>query len=226
MVIPAEEQGKPPDVEGLLEEIRRKKKTKREEKEKMKEALEGKLRAEYSKVLEQYQGVVAQLTRVQERKEEIRTRPRSIDTANAWEYAKGTLVETDSPKIDSPPSLHQEFLSLESQEKFLTEALEAGRHELNKARGRCSLEIWNQDRPKCVLQIRRILKAQREICEANNELERIYNEREQDGFASGSFAAHVVFDLGGTWNDPCGGRLVGYQRYIRENFPELAKEAE
>jgi vacuolar-type H+-ATPase subunit I/STV1 len=180
---------------------------------------------EYSEVLEQFQGVVTRLTRVQERKEEIRTRPRSIDAESAWEQAKGTLVGIDSAKIDSPVSLGEEFSSLEREESVLTKALEAGRHELDTVRGRCSLEICQSAvRPRFVAQVRRILESLREISSANEELERIRAELERDGIATGSLAS-AIFNLGGSWDDIYGGKVVGYQRFIAENFPELANEA-
>jgi hypothetical protein len=34
------------------------------------------------------------------------------------------------------------------------------------------------------------------------------------------------FDIGGLWSDPTGGKIVGYRRYIAEDFPELACAAD
>jgi hypothetical protein len=107
---------------------------------------------------------------------------------------------------------------------FIREALGTGEIELDKVRGRFSLDICAAARPRYMEQVKRILLALKTISDANAELQHIRDELERQGVTAGSLAA-ATFDLGGTWNDRYGGRLVGYQKYIAEHFPELAAVA-
>jgi len=44
---------------------------------------------------------------------------------------------------------------------------------------------------------------------------------ENAGIVTGSLPS-TVLDLGGQWDDKFGGKVVGYQRWITENYPEIS----
>jgi hypothetical protein len=127
-------------------------------------------------------------------------------------------------EIDEKRSQQERLALLERREKFLGEAIMGGNAELATILDRISLEPCAQARPEYVEQITVILHALKQIDDANKKLSRIRDDLERRGFKTGSLPP-ALYTAGGRWNDPCGGHVVGYQRYITEHFPELATVA-
>ena len=127
-------------------------------------------------------------------------------------------------QIDSAAALREEFSACEGRLNFIKEALSVGMMELDKVHGKYSREICETIRPQRIAQIRQILEHVKAICEANDALEQTRVDLEREGIRTGSLP-HCTFDIGGRWNDQYGGRVVGYQRYISESYPELTSPA-
>jgi hypothetical protein len=87
-----------------------------------------------------------------------------------------------------------------------------------------SAEICQSYRPEFISLTAKLLEAVRTISEVNNQLFKLRTELEGRGIKTGSLAPSQ-FQLGGTWNDQWGGKIVEYQKYIAENYPELEQEA-
>ena len=121
--------------------------------------------------------------------------------------------------------MRQRLTELEGQERFFEEAISGGNSELATILDRISLEPCTEARPEVVEQIEVILDALKKIDQANAKLEEIRGNIERRGFRTGSLPV-ASFDAGGRWNDRFGGRVVGYQRYIAETYPEVADTAD
>ena len=143
-----------------------------------------------------------------------------VDTRSAFERTfDGGYLE-----IDAKSSLHEELEILEGQERFLDEAIEGGRKELDRVLSQESLEACAAKRSEIVAAVKEQLLALRQVEKANRKLRQIRDGIEADGFRTGSLPL-VTYDLGGRWNDRHGGRLVGHCKEIAEIFPELVKLA-
>jgi hypothetical protein len=132
--------------------------------------------------------------------------------------------KTGEDVVDNRQGLHDELVEAEGRVRFIDEALEVGMMELDRIRGRASLELCQQVREKWVTQIARILDALKVIDQANRALDVMRSDLERNGIRTGSLAS-AVFDPGGRWSDPYGGKVAGYQRFISENYPELTAAA-
>jgi hypothetical protein len=169
----------------------------------------------------------AELQKINDRRSEIQVllsakKPKQ-DIGDEWDVFKaggGSEVCACTGETE----LREEYQYLEEKEKFVTKALKQGRQELDKIHGRCSLKICQAHRPLFVDQVRKVLEALKAICQANATLEQLRSDLEANGVRTGSLATGV-FELGGDWNSEFGGRVVGYQRYISDNYPELAGAA-
>jgi hypothetical protein len=126
---------------------------------------------------------------------------------------------------DARSELRQQQIELEARLQFLNDALSVGEIELDAVRGRLSVELCQQVREEWVSEIRRILQALKEISQANEALDRIRHQLEADGIRTGALP-YSKFNLAGSWNDPLGGKVLGYQIEVAENFPELARDAD
>jgi hypothetical protein len=113
---------------------------------------------------------------------------------------------------------------LEGRVRFFNEALTVGRQELDRVRGRYSLEVCADVRPQWVAEIKVILECLKKISESNQRLDTMRGELEGQGIRTGSLP-HCTCDLGGKWSDEFGGPVVGYQRFISEHYPELTAAA-
>ena len=143
-----------------------------------------------------------------------------VDTRSAFERTlDGGYLE-----IDDKSSLREELEILEGQERFLDEAIEGGRKELDRVLSQESIEACAAKRPEIVAAVKDQLLALRGVEKANRKLRRIRDGVESDGFRTGSMPV-ASYDLGGRWNDRCGGRLVSHCKEIAENYPEVAKLA-
>ena len=127
-------------------------------------------------------------------------------------------------EIDTKSSLREELEILEGQERLLEEAIEGGRKELDRVLSQESLEACAAKRPEIIVAVKEQLLALREVEKANRKLRRIRDGIESDGFRTGSLPI-ASYDLGGRWNDRCGGRLVSHCKEIAQNYPEVAKLA-
>jgi hypothetical protein len=141
------------------------------------------------------------------------------DGAQAWAQV---LDGKDSYRygVDTRSELRDEQLKLEARLSFLDDVLTTGEVELDACRAKCSLAICSQIRPQWTAEIKTILESLKRICEANAALDRMRAELEAQGVRTGSLA-YGKYDLGGEWNSPYGGRLVGHQRHAAENYPKL-----
>lgn len=95
---------------------------------------------------------------------------------------------------------------------------------LAKELGKCSLVIRAQDRPAEVADAEIILKSIKAILDANRRASLRRANRESQGVRADSIVS-IQFELGGEWNGKYGGRVLGYQQFIAQNFPELAAVA-
>jgi hypothetical protein len=178
---------------------------------------------EYARIRQAVDRLRAEEQQIAARQEEIRAElnkpKRQIDGQDAWAFA---LQNEGEPSFngDTQSSLGEEYQINEGRLRFIAEALATGEQELDKVHGRASLEICSEVRPQFVVQVRRVLEAIKAICEANRELEMLRSALQAQGVGTGSLPSGT-FEIGGMWNDPYGGRIVGYQRYIAENYPEL-----
>jgi hypothetical protein len=100
-------------------------------------------------------------------------------------------------------------------------AIELGEQELQAILGQVSAELCLERRPEFASEIQKILAALKAIDESNSALERIRDEMEREGISTGSLP-WGCFDMGGRWDDQFGGRVVGYQRYVSEFYPECS----
>jgi hypothetical protein len=143
-----------------------------------------------------------------------------VDTRSAWERTReGSFLE-----IDTKSSLREDLEILEGQERFLDEAIEGGRKELDRVLSQDSLEACAAKRPEIVAAVEEQLLALRGVEKANRKLRRIRDGVESDGFRTSSMPL-ASYDLGGRWNDRTGGRLVSHCKELAQIFPELAKLA-
>ena len=139
-----------------------------------------------------------------------------VDTRSAFERTfDGGYLE-----IDTKSSLREELEILEGQERFLDEAIEGGRKELDRARSQESISACQAVRPAVVAEGKRVLLALREIEKANRNFRKILEDLHDKGNTTGSLG-FVNFDLGGVWNDPRGGRLVFHCKDVASHYPEL-----
>ena len=79
-------------------------------------------------------------------------------------------------------------------------------------------------RPRWIAQIKIILQSLKALSEANSTLDDIRSELETGNIRTDSLP-FSKYDVGGKWNDPYGGKIVGYQRSVTDAFPELASAA-
>jgi hypothetical protein len=139
-----------------------------------------------------------------------------VDVRSAWERTlDGGFIE-----VDTKTSLREELEMLEGQERFLDEAIKGGRKELERVRSQESISACQAVRPAVVAEGKRVLLALREIEKANRNLRKIREDLHDKGNTTGSLG-FVNFDLGGTWNDPRGGRLVFFCKDVADSYPEL-----
>jgi hypothetical protein len=151
------------------------------------------------------------------------------DELRSGEERKGAIqAEANKASPAGRVAFHQgwreEYEQLERREPLLLEQIETAKHELARVRGQCNLEICRQERPKFVEQIRRVLQGLEQVCDANDELNALRSELERHGIETGSIP-HAIFAMD-RWDDIYGGKVVGYRRWIAENFPELKTEVE
>jgi hypothetical protein len=166
-------------------------------------------------------------TRIQEIDLELsKPKQAEIDGQQAWTMILEHASEVRTRySADARSELRQQQIELEARLQFLNDALSVGEIELDAVRGRLSVELCQQVREEWVSEIRRILQALKEISQANEALDRIRHQLEADGIRTGALP-YSKFNFAGSWNDPLGGKVLGYQIEVAENFPELARDAD
>lgn len=117
--------------------------------------------------------------------------------------------------------LLEEQSFLLDREQFLNRALDLGRSELDQRRGRLSLEVCKSHRSAFADDARKILQHLKAICDVTNASRARRERLERDGVETGSIP-YLLFDLGGPWDDQYGGKVAGYRRWIKENYPEIS----
>jgi hypothetical protein len=143
------------------------------------------------------------------------------EIADEWDIFKaggGSTVGACTGETE----LKEEYRDLEEKETFVTKALKRGREEFDKIRGRCSREICQSVRPEFVVQIRAILVALRQVCTANEVLEKLRGDLEAAGIRTDSLAA-ATCNIG-SWDreDPYSSSTVSlYRKYVSDQYPEL-----
>jgi hypothetical protein len=155
---------------------------------------------------------------------ELSRRRQVVDGKESWHLALEGEGTVSRYAADNRSELRDDQLQLEGRLRFIDEALEVGEQERDKARGPASLEICATVRPAWVEQIGVILECLKKISESNQALDAMRASLEAEGIKTGSLP-HCTYDLGGRWSDQYGGRLVGFQRYISEHYPELTAAA-
>lgn len=141
-----------------------------------------------------------------------------VNSRNAWEVALDGGGEFDT---DTKTALREDITMLEGRVRFLDEAIESGQVELDKHIGELSVQVCRDEgRPAFDAEIKNLFEGLKAVERANRELRRIRDDLHARGIQTGSLP-YAEFDLGGKWNDPCGGRVVGFQNFIAQNYPEL-----
>jgi len=159
---------------------------------------------EFRAALEKYRALISEQQQKNERKATIQSQAKNASRAL---------------RIASFSDWQDEFVALERGEPLLDERIKEAKSELDRVRGQVSLAICQQARPAFVAQAKIILRSLRALCDANNEIVRLGGVLEQTGVETGSIA-NCVFTMD-RWSDQHGGRVTGYQTWIREHFPEL-----
>jgi hypothetical protein len=171
-----------------------------------------KLRSEQVQLMQRMNEITAELMKPK----------RKIDGQEAWDFALEGGDNMGSMAIDSKSVLREEYGNCEGELRFIEEALATGTMELDKVHGAACREICETVRFDFVGQIRRILTALKQICEANEVLEKLRSDLEAAGVRTDSLPA-AVFDNIGPWDDPhgYGGLVPSYRKYVAEHYPEL-----
>ena len=119
-------------------------------------------------------------------------------------------------------SWREEYVRIEQQEPLLLEQIDSARRELDRVRGQLSLEICREVRPTFLKQMQIVLRALKEISEANDAMTWTRHELDSAGIQTGSIA-HSIFIMD-RWSDQNGGLVQGYRQFIRQNFPEIKND--
>jgi hypothetical protein len=149
---------------------------------------------------------------------------RALEDEQRQEQERKAAIQSEaktaspSARVALDSSWRGEYQQLESREPLLREQIEIARLELDRIRGQLSLQICQQRRPAFVEQARRVLRALKEISDANSQLEQLRDELEQTDVTTGSIT-HCIFTMD-KWSAQYGGQVSGYQRWIREHIPE------
>jgi len=134
------------------------------------------------------------------------------------------LARFQADKFDSQPiELRDELQKLEKREQFLVSANQESLAALDAARGVASNIICKEVRPQFIEQIRRILRGLREVTDANTQLDQMRYEIDSAGVRTDSIP-HCRFTAVDAWDNPSGGSVTFFRRYIAEQFPELKVE--
>jgi hypothetical protein len=182
--------------------------------------------SDYPAYVECHDGVKraeAELQRIDERRSEIqetllgmkRSKQETGDEWDVFQAGGGSAIGVSTAETE----LKEEYRDLEEKEKFVTKALKQGRLELGKLHGSYSREICQSVRPQFVVQIRRILTALKEVCEANEVLGKLRGDLEAAGIRTDSLAA-ATCNIG-SFDDPYGSTVSFYRQYIMDQYPEL-----
>jgi multidrug resistance efflux pump len=101
-------------------------------------------------------------------------------------------------------------------------AVELARAEVERARGQASVEICREARPAFIEQIEVILKALKQICGANAELEQLRGELQREDIESGTTIPHCLCQGVGSWDDRLKvGAAIMFQESIKRGFSDV-----
>jgi hypothetical protein len=157
---------------------------------------------EYAAALERFQTL---------QNEQLKSREKQIEIDN--ECTKPEL------KRSITAALGAELEQLQKREPLLLEELEDARQELDRVRGKLSLELSQSARLEDLPDIQEILKAQEAIIAANNRIQARRDAREKAGISN--CLPSAAFGVGAIWLDLDSFPLVAYRRQVRESYPEL-----
>jgi hypothetical protein len=140
------------------------------------------------------------------------------------------IIQSDitNPKIPIPTrrKLGEELESLQRRQPELAEDSDKAKQQFDAIHGPLSITICQPVRKEFVDVIRdHLIEGMKLISAGNAKLIAIRSNLERDDVSTSSLPS-ATFDIGGDWDDPHGGKLVGYRRWILANYPELAKEVE
>jgi hypothetical protein len=152
---------------------------------------------------------------------------RERDTlASQWHGSQGgveiqaqQLLSSDG-YIDTT-TLGRQISDVDHAIRIHEKGVELQRVRVENARGQASLEICQQARPAFVEQIKVILKSLKQICAANETLDRLRDDLERDGVASGSIPAATLAGIGSFDDHMKMGTAFVYKTWIERNFPEI-----
>ena len=125
-------------------------------------------------------------------------------------------------EIDTKSSIREELEKLEGRERNIDEAIKGGMSVEDRLLSEESLKACVAKRPEIVAAVKEQLLALRGVEKANRKLRRIRDGIESDGFRTGSLPI-ASYDVGGRWNDRCGGRLV---ESLQRDCTELPRSCE
>lgn len=176
--------------------------------------------AEISKRIEALQIEDQKLSRREDEIAEEWAKPKTLNGAAAW--AAGA---ENSPQTMNGATAREELQTIQKRRTFIAEALTEGKRELERARGQVSLKVCKEKlRPVVIENVTKILQALRQISDANKAIEQARNKFASDGIRTDSIP-FCIFDIGGNWDDPHGGRVVGYRESVRGSFPEIENKS-
>lgn len=148
-----------------------------------------------------------------------KARPK-VDGQTAWDAALDGCVEESGTKT----ALMEELRATRENLVFLDEAIHGGTQARVRIHDRLSVPICAEARPAIVREIKRILAALKAISQANEALVHIRTDLEAGGTRTSSLPwAQFTLDA---WDDPHGGIVVAYRRFISEAYSEVADAAE
>jgi hypothetical protein len=179
---------------------------------------------EYAEMFDGVQKARLRLQRIGERRTEIEmellSRKLKPEDDTEWDqFRVGGASATYG--LTNESELREELQHLDHEEIFVERALRQGEQKLDVFVGSLSARICNDWlRPRQLKRIKQKLEAIKTICDANQEEEDDRHELQQGGIRPDS-TPNAVFDLGGKWDDPYGGKIVSYRKWIQENYPEL-----
>lgn len=137
------------------------------------------------------------------------------DADNQWnQFKNGGSTDTNScGRVDA---LRAEQGDLQQRQVFLTEALEQGKMELDRIIGRLSIDVCKAYRPEFAKDAKEMLSHVKALCDIEQRSQLRRAELERNGVKTGSLPT-VLFNIG-VWQDPTGGRIMGYRNWLKENY--------
>jgi hypothetical protein len=179
---------------------------------------------EYTAMFDAVQRARLRLQQIGDRRTEIHmdllSRKVKPEDDTEWDQFRGGGAAV-TYGLTNESELREELQHLDNEEIFVERALRQGEQKLDAFVGSLSARICNDWlRPRQLKRIKQKLEAIKTILDLNQDEENDRHELQQGGIRDDS-TPNAIFDLGGKWDDPYGGKIVSYRKWIEENYPEL-----